>query len=107
MKLFREPLVHFLVAGILLFASYSWLNRGAEDNDSEATRVVHLTQRQISRTLDFAAMRDKVMEEWQRQHQQTANEKFFAALLQKYDVVVDEDIKSLVGPLEIEKTKGR
>jgi hypothetical protein len=51
-------------------------------------------------------VRDRVLEEWQRQHQQTANEKFFAALLKKYDIVVDEDVRSLVGPLEIGKVKG-
>ena len=26
MKLLREPLVHFAVAGVVLFSVYSWLN---------------------------------------------------------------------------------
>jgi len=68
--------------------------------------LVRISQQQTSQTLDFAQVRDKVMEEWQRRHQQAANEKFFAALLQKYDVVVDEEIKSLVGPLVVAKETG-
>ena len=35
MKLLREPLLHFLIAGCLLFAGYGWLNRGAQVSQSE------------------------------------------------------------------------
>jgi len=34
----REPLVHFLVAGALLFAAHAWLDRGGE-NEPEVIRV--------------------------------------------------------------------
>jgi hypothetical protein len=74
---------------------------------SYGLHLVRVSQQQASRTLDFAEVRNKVTEEWQRRHQQTANEKFFAALLQKYDVVVDESVKSLVGPLVVAKEAGR
>ncbi len=29
-RLIREPLVHFLFAGALLFAAYAWLNCGSD-----------------------------------------------------------------------------
>src|SRR4051812_24882196 len=35
MRLLREPLLHFLIAGVLLFGGYEWLNRGAADSTSE------------------------------------------------------------------------
>ena len=68
--------------------------------------LVRVSQRQASPALDFAEVRDRVMAEWQRQHQQTEYEKFFAALLQKYDVVVDESVRPLVGSLERGKRAG-
>jgi hypothetical protein len=40
MKLLREPLLHFLVAGGLLFAAYAWLHRGgAEGTAPTAVRI--------------------------------------------------------------------
>jgi hypothetical protein len=39
-KLFREPLLHFLIAGSLLFSAYQWLNRGAPASQTEgAVRI--------------------------------------------------------------------
>jgi hypothetical protein len=36
MRLLREPLLHFLIAGALLFGGYEWLNRGATEVASTA-----------------------------------------------------------------------
>ena len=47
MKLLREPLAHFLVAGTLLFAGHAWLNRGTEHSASEAAGVVRLTANEV------------------------------------------------------------
>jgi len=44
MKLLREPLLHFLVAGGLLFAAYSWLRRG----DVNETPVVRITASEVA-----------------------------------------------------------
>lgn len=45
MKLLREPLLHFVVAGALLFGVYAWLNRGAgEDSD----RSILITEREVA-----------------------------------------------------------
>jgi hypothetical protein len=73
---------------------------------SYGLHLVWVSQRQASHTLDFTEVRDKVMAEWQRQHQQAEYEKFFAALLQKYDVVVDESVRPIVGSLEMRKGAG-
>lgn len=35
MRLLREPLLHFLIAGALLFGGYEWLNRGAPTSQPE------------------------------------------------------------------------
>ncbi|MCK7481125.1 MAG: hypothetical protein M0C28_30925 [Candidatus Moduliflexus flocculans] len=43
----REPLVHFLIAGALLFAAYAWLNRGADDLAGSAERTVRITANEV------------------------------------------------------------
>lgn len=47
----------------------------------------------------FADARAQVLAEWQREQQAKANEQFFAALFKKYDVVVDESVKPLLGTI--------
>ncbi|MGE0031993.1 MAG: peptidyl-prolyl cis-trans isomerase [Steroidobacteraceae bacterium] len=45
MKLLREPLLHFVVVGAVLFGAYAWLNRGAgEDPD----RSILITEREVA-----------------------------------------------------------
>jgi PPIC-type PPIASE domain len=40
MKFFREPLVHFVVAGVVLFSAYSWLNGSRPPSDGvEPVRI--------------------------------------------------------------------
>lgn len=47
----------------------------------------------------FEAVRQQVLIDWQRDQQAQAETRFLAALQKKYSVVVDEEIRSLVGPL--------
>jgi hypothetical protein len=47
MKLLQEPLVHFLIAGALLFVGYTWLNHGEVDNTGKGARVVRITANEI------------------------------------------------------------
>jgi hypothetical protein len=54
---FKEPLLHFLVAGGLLFAASAWLNRGG----SEAPRVVRITAAEVHWLQEMWAR------QWQRQ----------------------------------------
>jgi len=46
----------------------------------------------------FAEVRAQLLEEWRCEQQKAADEAFFAGLLEKYEVVVDESVKPLLGP---------
>ncbi|UCG73624.1 MAG: peptidyl-prolyl cis-trans isomerase [Chromatiales bacterium] len=48
-NLFKEPLVHFLVVGALLFGVYSWMNPGAGTADD---RVIEITPGTVQRLQD-------------------------------------------------------
>ena len=56
MRLFREPLLHFLLAGAALFGAYAWL---ADDRDgvADSSRTVHIRQADV----------DWIRELWSRQ----------------------------------------
>jgi PPIC-type PPIASE domain len=47
----------------------------------------------------FETVRQQVLIDWQRDQQARAEARFLAALQKKYNVVIDEEIKSMVGPL--------
>ena len=59
--------------------------------------LVRLTDRQAAQVRPFEAVHAQVLDEWRRTEQTNASKQYYAKLLQKYDVVVDQDIKSLVG----------
>ena len=46
MRLFREPLLHFLLAGAALFGAYAWLS-GDRDSVEDSSRTVHLRQADV------------------------------------------------------------
>jgi hypothetical protein len=48
----------------------------------------------------FSEVKTQVLEYWREQRQRSDNEKYFASLLKKYDVVVDDSVKPLIGPLD-------
>jgi len=48
----------------------------------------------------FSEVKTQVLEYWREQRQRQDNEKYFASLLKKYDVVVDENLKPLIGSLD-------
>ena len=57
MRLLKEPLLHFLIAGGLLFAGYSWIHRGEKREDP---RRIEITSNQVQQIeLDWRAR-------WQR-----------------------------------------
>ncbi len=45
-KLIREPLLHFLVAGALLFGAWSWMNRGGDAAGGD--NVIRITDRELN-----------------------------------------------------------
>jgi len=59
-RLLKEPLLHFLVLGALIFAVYSWLNRGLPDNKS-AAGTVRITSNEI------AWLKEMWSRQWQRE----------------------------------------
>ncbi len=61
--------------------------------------LVKIKDRQAAQLHAFDEVRSQVLEDWYRTEQDRANEQFFAALLKKYDVVVEESVKPLIGPL--------
>ena len=62
--------------------------------------LVRVTEAKPVRQLEFSEVEPQVRERWRDEHQRAANEQYYASLLKKYRVVVDEDIKPLIGPLD-------
>lgn len=69
--------------------------------------LVQVTEAKPARQREFAEVRAQVLERWRAQRQQEDNETYFAGLLKKYDVVVDENLKPLLDPLVAMKEAGR
>ena len=61
--------------------------------------LVRVDVRQDSHARPFEEVRDQVLEDWHREQQARAGERFVADLLQKYDVIADESVKPLIGSL--------
>jgi hypothetical protein len=49
--------------------------------------------------LDFSEVKSQILERWRDERQREQNEKYVAGLLRKYDVVLDDSVKPIVGPL--------
>jgi hypothetical protein len=65
--------------------------------------LVHLTGKEPARLPDFETVKGDVATLWRQEHELEARERYFTSLLEKYDVVVDESVKSLIGPLTTAK----
>lgn len=63
--------------------------------------LVRVSARQDGQPRPFAEVRARVLEDWQRDQQAKASEQFLDGLLKKYDVVVEDGLKSLIGPLPV------
>ncbi len=61
--------------------------------------LVRVTAKEPGRVRPFAEVRAKVLEDWHRRRREVESERYFAALLAKYEVVADDAVKPLVGPL--------
>lgn len=60
--------------------------------------LVRVDTRQAAQRRPFAEVRKQVLDEWRRTQEEKANRQFYVRLLKKYEVVVDSDIKDLIGP---------
>jgi parvulin-like peptidyl-prolyl isomerase len=61
--------------------------------------LVRVLSQTPARQREFAQVRLQVLDRWREQQRQQSNRAYFAGLLKKYDVVVDESVKPLVGVL--------
>ncbi len=61
--------------------------------------LVRISELKPARKREFLEVRTQLLELWRDQRQREDNEKYFAGLLKKYNVVIDEGIKTLVGSL--------
>jgi hypothetical protein len=58
--------------------------------------LVYVSERGAGQRRPFDGVRAQVLDDWHREQKANADEQFFAGLLKKYDVVVEESIKPLV-----------
>ena len=70
----REPLLHFLLAGGLLFGAYAWLNRGDVGSIGKSARTVRITASQV----------DWLRETWRRQWQRPPTDAELRGLVSDY-----------------------
>ena len=61
--------------------------------------LVKVNARNPAQQLSFESVRTQVRNDWQRDQQDKAERQFYARLLKKYDLVVDEGIQPVIGPL--------
>jgi hypothetical protein len=64
--------------------------------------LVRVSARKPGQVREFSAVREQVLQRWRDARQREDNEKYFASLLKKYDVVLDETVKPMIGSLTIE-----
>jgi parvulin-like peptidyl-prolyl isomerase len=89
----REPLLHFLVIGALLFAAYAWLNRGGEDSPAPQVRLADSDVRWLKETFALQWQREPTPPELRGLLRDLVKEELFARQakelgLDKDDIVV-------------------
>jgi hypothetical protein len=62
--------------------------------------LVRVSEVKAAKRRDFSKVKTQALEYWRQQRQRQDNEKYFASLLKKYDVVVDDSVKPLIGSFD-------
>ncbi len=62
--------------------------------------LVRVSEARPARLREFAEVRARVLDEWRDAKQREASRQYFAGLLEKYEIVVDPDVKTLIGPID-------
>jgi hypothetical protein len=62
--------------------------------------LVRVSEVKPAKRREFSEVKIQVLEYWRQQRQRSDNEKYFASLLKKYNVVVDDSVKPLIGSLD-------
>jgi hypothetical protein len=86
------------------------LTPGAWSGPVESAYGLHLVRVEAltpGRLRDFEEVKPQLMERWRDDRQRGENEKYFAGLLRKYEVVLEDDVEQLVGPWDGGKEPGR
>jgi hypothetical protein len=73
---------------------------------SQGLHLVHVTALEPAQLRPFEEVREELVELWRAQSQRENEERAFAGLLKKYQVVPDESVKALVAPLIAEEETG-
>lgn len=68
--------------------------------------LVYVTQTVPAHQRAFAEARPQVLEAWREQQQRESEERYFARLMKKYHVVVDDSVKPLIAPLGVAQVDG-
>jgi PPIC-type PPIASE domain len=66
---------------------------------SQGLHLVRISERVPGELRPFDQIRDQIVEMWQAQSQRETEERTFAELLKKYQLVPDESVKALAAPL--------
>jgi PPIC-type PPIASE domain len=61
--------------------------------------LVRVSALEASQLRPFADVRSQVLEAWRREQEKTANEQYLGRLRGKYNVVIDDGVKTLIGGL--------
>jgi hypothetical protein len=69
--------------------------------------LVYVSKVEPPRTRPFIDVRRQVAERWREQQQRDAEERYFARLMQKYNVVIDDSVKSQIGPIGVAQMNER
>jgi parvulin-like peptidyl-prolyl isomerase len=65
--------------------------------------LVRVSTLQTAQLRPFLEVRERVAEEWRREQEKSAKERYLAELRKKYGLVVDDAIKPLVAPMAAAK----
>jgi hypothetical protein len=68
--------------------------------------LVRVSEKDPGRRRDFAEVRAEVVERWREQRQRQSEARFFKRLMEKYDVVLDDGLKSIIDPRTIKPVAG-
>lgn len=62
--------------------------------------LVRVTSADPARRRDFTEVRPQLLERWRESQQREAGTRLFQRLISKYEVLIDEEVGTLVGPIE-------
>ena len=61
--------------------------------------LVRVQELKPGRQREFAEVKAQIIERWREDRQREGNERYFAGLLKKYDIVLEDGVKPLIGSL--------